>query len=376
MIYLDNAATTLHKPGAVYKAVNRAMRTCANPGRGGHRASLAAAQTVFQCREAAAELFGLTEPERIVFTRNATEALNLAIKNTLHGGGHAVISGYEHNSVVRPLEAMRADGVTYTAAYSPLFDQSKAYEAVRDAIRWDTKCVIINHVSKVFGFILPVKRIDELCKSRNIPLILDASQSAGILDINAAEYDSLSFICCPGHKGLYGPQGTGILACCKEYEPYSIIQGGTGSNSMETEQPDFLPDIFESGTLNTPGIAGLYEGIKFVSGGASAELYRHERRLLERLARNLESIKGITVYHDASCQIGVLSFTSDKLDPDTLCELLSEKGFCLRGGMHCAPLAHRSAGTLPHGTVRASFSAFNRLRDADSLTQTLKFCLI
>ena len=240
MIYFDNAATTLQKPSAVYQAVQDAMRTCANPGRGGHKPSLEAAQVVFDCREAVAEFLGLDEPERVVFTQNATHALNIAIKNVLYAGGHAVVSGYEHNSVVRPLEALKDRGVTYTVATSPLFDQQAALQTVCDAVTEQTKCVIINHVSNVFGFILPVQQIDAFCKKKGIPLILDASQSAGILPIHIKDFQSVRFVCMPGHKSLYGPMGTGILLCCNECSPHTVMEGGTGSNSIETVQPDFF----------------------------------------------------------------------------------------------------------------------------------------
>ena len=366
MIYLDAAATTLQKPAAVRRAVLRAMDTCANPGRSGHRPAMHAADIVYDCRQAAADFFHLDHPERVIFTQNATHALNLAIKALLHQGGHAVISGYEHNSVVRPLEAMKAQGVSYTVARSPLFDREGAYNAILEALREDTCCVILNHVSNVFGFQLPLEQVDALCARRGIPLVVDASQSAGVLPLDVSRLTGAAFVCMPGHKGLYGPQGTGILLCCKDREPYSLIQGGTGSFSLNLQQPADLPDALESGTLNVPGIAGLREGLRFVSTHR-AEIRGREEALTRRLAEGLSALPGLSVWCSAACQSGVLSFRADDMDPGDLGQWLADRGICVRCGLHCAPLAHESVGTLPEGTVRVSLSAFNTAPQTDRL---------
>ncbi len=371
MIYFDAAATTLEKPDAVCRAMASAMATCANPGRSGHRPALRAAETVYNCRQAAAELFGLDQPERVIFTQNATHGLNIAIKSLLRQGGHAVISGYEHNSVARPLEAMADQGVTYTAAYSPLFDPDAAYRAILEALRPDTCCVIVNQVSNVFGFQLPVQRIDGLCRRRGIPMVLDASQSAGVLPVRAEQLPGTAFIAMPGHKGLYGPQGTGLLLCCGQEPPHSLMQGGTGSDSLEVRQPEYLPDALESGTLNVPGIAGLREGIRFVQKNRP-ELREREERLCRRAAEGLGNLPGMQVWYNSACQSGVLSFRMEKADPSQLCDGLAQRGVCLRSGLHCSPLAHRSAGTLPEGTVRASFSAFNTPAQVERFLQAAR----
>lgn len=356
MIYLDNAATTLQKPASVRRAVAQALETCGNPGRAGHRAALRAAEIVYDCRCAAAELFGMERPEGVVFTFNATHALNIAIKSCLAGGGHAVISGYEHNSVVRPLEGLA--GAAYTVARWPLFAPEEAVPAVNAALREDTRCVILNHVSNVFGFVQPLEQVDALCRERGIPLVVDVSQSAGLLPLAVSRLPGTAFLCMPGHKGLYGPQGTGILLCCKDIPLYSVLEGGTGSASLERRQPDFLPDGLESGTLNVPGIAGLREGLRLVAerGG---ELRLREQALLARAAEGLGSLPGVRVWYDGTCQCGVLSFCLAGWEPATLGAALAREGFCLRPGLHCAPLAHETAGTLPEGTLRASFSLFN-----------------
>lgn len=371
MIYFDNAATTLRKPSAVWRAAAQAMENCGNPGRSGHKAAMRAAEVVYDCRCLAADLFGLPDPQRVVFTMNATHALNIAIKSCMKGGGHAVISGYEHNSVVRPLEGMKGEGVTYTVAGSPLFDPEAAYNSLVEAVEEDTRCVILTHVSNVFGFILPVEKVDALCRRRGIPLIVDASQSAGALPIDASKLPAAAFVCMPGHKGLYGPQGTGILLCCKDIPLYNVIEGGTGSFSLEKRQPDLLPDALESGTLNVPGIAGLREGLRFVSRRRE-EIRQREEALVRQAAEGLSAIPGVTVWHSPSCQSGVLSFRADWADPAELCERLSAQGFCLRSGLHCAPLAHESAGTLPAGTVRAGFSAFNTGRELEIFLKTVE----
>ena len=371
MIYLDNAATTLQKPSAVAKAMEQALYTCANPGRSGHRPAMKAAETVYECRRAAAELFGLDAPERVVFTLNATHALNLAIKSLLHEGGHAVISGYEHNSVVRPLEAMAERGVSYTAAVSPLFRPELVCPAIERAITPQTRCVIVTHVSNVFGFVLPLTEIDALCRKKGLPMVVDASQSAGLLELDARTLPAAAFFCMPGHKGLYGPQGTGLLLCCKDIKPYSLLEGGTGSLSLEPHQPDFLPDALESGTLNVPGIAGLREGLRFVAGRREAIL-RREQALLAQTAELLSALPELELFTGDGCQSGVLSLRFRAGDLAALCEALAERGVCVRGGLHCSPLAHRSAGTLPEGTVRLSFSAFSTPDQAEDLARILK----
>lgn len=371
VIYLDNAATTLLKPLMVKQAVLAAMDNCANPGRSGHKPAMAAAEAVFSCRETAAAFFGLPEPERVVFTQNATHALNIAIKSALHQGGHAVVTGYEHNSVVRPLEAMAEQGVTYTVAASKLFDPQDMVEQIGRAIRPDTKCVIVNHVSNVFGFVAPLEQIDALCARRGLPLIVDASQSAGVLPLDCSRFQSVIFVCMPGHKGLYGPQGTGILLCCKGCPLHSLTQGGTGSNSLELTQPAFLPDVFESGTLNVPGIAGLEAGIRFLQREGLTAVGQRERELADRFAEQVQQVPGVCCYHCPSCQAGVVAITGP-IPSEELAGRLGAEGICTRAGLHCSPLAHRSAGTLPDGAVRFSFSWFNTRQEAEAAALTVK----
>ena len=373
MIYFDNAATTLIKPHAVSRAVKRALEKCGNPSRGGHFASLCASEVLFNCRNLAADVFGLKNaPERVVFTNNATHSLNLAIKSILHDGGHAVVSGYEHNSVIRPLEEMKKSGVSYAIARSKPFEPDDMIKKISEQLSLrKTDCLIINHVSNVFGYELPVDKIDEICVRKGIPLILDASQSAGSIEIDVSSLRSAAFICMPGHKMLFGPQGTGILLCCNDKKLYSLIQGGTGSESRRSKQPDYLPDIFESGTPNMPGIAGLYQGIKFISDFTLKEIRKKEKYLLFFLLQELSAIKNIRIFTGEGHYHPVLSFSFDSADSETVCEMLAREGIALRGGMHCAPVAHESAGTYKSGTVRVSLSVFNDRREIKEFAEKL-----
>lgn len=356
MIYFDSAATTFQKPVAVPNAVQRAMQTCASVGRGGHAAAMAAAETVYHCRIMAAELFD-AEPEQVVFTMNATHGLNTAIFSLLSPGAKVLISGFEHNAVTRPLHALRAD---VRIAGEKLFDADDTLRAFERAMEDRPDAVVCTHVSNVFGYILPVEGISALCRERRIPLILDASQSAGTLPVSLRQTGA-RFIAMPGHKGLYGPQGTGVLLCADGGKP--LLFGGTGSNSEDPAMPDFLPDRLEAGTHNVCGVAGLTEGMRFVRKQTPEAIFRHERALLDQIKRELGEQHNIRLFAGER-QAGVLSFCVDGADCEEAAQLLAQEGIAVRAGLHCAPLAHRSAGTARTGTVRISFSAFNTPREA------------
>ena len=367
MIYLDSAATTLQKPPAVRRAAFSAMERMASPGRGGHRPAMLAAETVFQCRQTAAELFRVEDPENVVFTLNATHALNLAIKSVVKPGDTVVVSGYEHNAVSRPLAAL---GCQIKVARAPLFDQAGMLAAFEEQITPEVSCVVCTHVSNVFGFILPVEEIAKLCRERKVPFVLDASQSAGTLSVHMDEL-GCAFIGMPGHKGLYGPQGTGILLCGEGRETSPLLEGGTGSLSARQEMPDFLPDRLEPGTPNVPGIAGLLEGLRFVKKRGEGNILRREKDLTRLAVRGLSAIPGVTLYTDPmlNAQAGVLSFQLDKLDCEEVGERLGQRGIAVRAGLHCAPYAHQSAGTEERGTVRVSFSDFNTPAEVQTLVR-------
>ena len=357
MIYLDSAATTFQKPPSVSAAMQDALLTMSSPGRGGYPAAMKAAETAFQCRSELAELFGVGNPERVVFTSSATHGLNIAIKSLVPPGGKAVVSGYEHNAVTRPLTAL---GAEVSAAEAPLFRQSEVAAAFDRLIVPGTDAVICNHISNVFGFIQPVEAIAAMCRERGVPFIIDASQSAGVLPLNLDRLEA-AFIAMPGHKGLYGPQGTGVLLCGENIPVRTLLEGGTGSLSMQQEMPDFLPDRLEAGTHNMPGIAGLLAGVRFVKQRGMANILNHERRLTLLAAEGIRMLPGgkVLAMPGLREQAGVLSFVPLKKDVEEVGTRLAEQGIAVRTGLHCAPFAHKSAGTLDTGTVRVSFSDFN-----------------
>ena len=357
MIYLDSAATTFQKPPSVTAAMQDALLTMSSPGRGGYPAAMKAAETAFQCRSELAELFGVGNPERVVFTSSATHGLNIAIKSLVPPGGKAVVSGYEHNAVTRPLTAL---GAEVSAAEAPLFRQSEVAAAFDRLIVPGTDAVICNHISNVFGFIQPVEAIAAMCRERGVPFIIDASQSAGVLPLNLDRLEA-AFIAMPGHKGLYGPQGTGVLLCGENIPVRTLLEGGTGSLSMQQEMPDFLPDRLEAGTHNMPGIAGLLAGVRFVKQRGMANILDHERRLTLLAAEGIRMFPGAKVLAMPGLreQAGVLSFVPLKKDVEEVGTRLAEQGIAVRTGLHCASFAHKSAGTLDTGTVRVSFSDFN-----------------
>ena len=357
MIYLDSAATTFQKPPSVTAAMQDALLTMSSPGRGGYPAAMKAAETAFQCRSELAELFGVGNPERVVFTSSATHGLNIAIKSLVPLGGKAVVSGYEHNAVTRPLTAL---GAEVSAAEAPLFRQSEVAAAFDRLIVPGTDAVICNHISNVFGFIQPVEAIAAMCRERGVPFIIDASQSAGVLPLNLDRLGA-AFIAMPGHKGLYGPQGTGVLLCGENIPVRTLLEGGTGSLSIQQEMPDFLPDRLEAGTHNMPGIAGLLAGVQFVKQRGMANILDHERRLTLLAAEEIRMLPGVKVYAMPGLreQAGVLSFVPLKKDVEEVGTSLAGQGIAVRTGLHCASFAHKSAGTLDTGTVRVSFSDFN-----------------
>ena len=367
MIYLDSAATTMQKPAAVATATGWAINNLASPGRGGHRPAMAAAETAFTCREAAARLFHVDDPERVVFTFNATHGLNIAIKTLAWPGSRVVISGYEHNAVTRPLHALGAD---IRVARSPLFDQEAALAAFGRELDRGADLAVCTHVSNVFGFILPIEGIAGLCRERGVPLIVDASQSAGAIPLDFAALGA-AFIAMPGHKGLYGPQGTGLLLCGAD--PLPLLEGGTGSESKRQSMPDFLPDRLEAGTHNIAGIAGLLEGLRFLERRGVEKIAAREAALIRRLGEGLCAASGAEVFlsGDQTDQAGVLSFRLRSRDCEELGEELGRQGFALRAGLHCAPLAHETAGTLETGTLRASVSAFNTDREMEKFIQAV-----
>lgn len=359
MIYLDNAATTLIKPKEVGAAMMRAASNMTSPGRGGHPYAMAAAETAFRCREKAAEMFNVPSPENVVFTNNATMGLNIAIRSLVKRGDKVLVSSYEHNSVMRPLELIGAD---VHVCHSELFEPESTVMAFERRLAGDVSLVVVNHVSNVFGYVLPVERIGALCREYGIPFIVDASQSAGSVKV---DFEALSaeFVAMPGHKGLYGPQGTGLLLCGDKARP--LIAGGTGSESASRKMPEFLPDMLEAGTHNMPGIAGLSAGLDFIRCAGRNKILAHEKNLISTAAKGLNRIKNVTVY-DAPygySQAGVIAFNIRGVSSERVGEEMAKRGVAVRAGLHCSPEAHKSAGTFETGAVRVSVSAFNRKKD-------------
>ena len=345
MIYLDNGATSFHKPPAVYRAVLDAMRSCANPGRGGYQAAMAASRKLYGCREEASKLFDC-QPQQVVLTTSCTHGLNIAIKSLVKAGDRVLISGFEHNAVTRPLHAL---GVRITVAGRKLFDWDNMLSEWEAALKQGQDAAIFTHVSNVFGYVLPVRQMAELCRRYGVPFILDAAQSAGTLPVSLKDLGA-AFIAMPGHKGLLGPQGTGILLCSGETQP--LLQGGTGSESVNQEMPEYLPDRLESGTMNVPGFAGLREGLRYLSRHGVEFIGIREHHQLKACVEGLKDL-GMHVFsgpHQASS----VSFLTG-CDCEEAAELLARQGIAVRAGLHCAPLAHESAGTIRTGTVRVSF---------------------
>lgn len=362
MIYLDSAATTLQKPPQVARAVAWAVGSLSTPGRGSHPAAERAAQTAYRCRALAGELFGCP-PEQVAFTANATHGLNIAIKTLVPPGGRAVISGYEHNAVTRPLYGL---GARMEIASASLFDREGILHAFERLVRSDVDAVICTHVSNVFGFRLPVEEVASLCRWHGVPFVLDASQSAGVLPVSLEKLGA-AFVAMPGHKGLHGPQGIGLLLCGRE-DAVPLLEGGTGSASAQPGMPEFLPDRLEAGTHNMPGVAGLLEGLRFVQRTGLERIRSHEAALTAATAARLERIPGVEVFSGPpGSQTGVLSFRIAGLDCETVGEALARRGIAVRAGLHCSPLAHHTAGTFDTGTVRVSFSPFNRLPEVEAL---------
>ena len=378
MIYLDNAATSWPKPTAVTEAMSRFMlEVGANPGRSAHRLSIEAGRMVYETREAVARLFNLSDPLRVVFGLNATEALNLALWGILRPGDRVLTTSMEHNSVMRPLRALereRSVKVDIVRCSSEGFLDADDVEA---ALRADTKMIVLNHASNVVGSVLPVAEVGRIAREHDVLLLVDAAQTAGAypLDMEAMAIDLLAFT---GHKALLGPQGTGGLCIgerVQEAEMRPLKQGGTGSRSETEEQPSFLPDMCESGTPNTVGLAGLGAGVQYIIDRGVEEIRAHEVHLTRGLIAELVEIPGVTVYGglDAEMQTATVSFNIDGLAPSEVGLMLDEEhGIMSRVGLDCAPAAHRTIGTFPVGTVRFGLSALSTTDEVDAGVEAVR----
>ena len=361
MIYLDHGATSMGKPPQVGHAMVRALQVCGNPGRGGHAAAMAGAEVVYSCREEAAKLFAC-RPEQVALTASCTHGLNIAIRTLVRPGSRVVISGFEHNAVVRPLHAL---GAQVVVAGRRLFDSDDLVAAFEKALP-GADAAVFTHVSNVFGFILPVERLAELCHSHGVPFVVDGAQSAGMLPLELESLEA-DFIAAPGHKGLLGPQGTGILLCNRLPQP--LLYGGTGTDSRSREMPQFLPERLEAGTVNVPGIAGLREGIREVRRLGLATIAKRQQKAARLCAQGLQEM-GVQVFAGRE-QGGTVSFLPSG-DCEDFAQRLAQQGIAVRAGLHCAPLAHESAGTLERGTVRVSFGHDAAPWQAEALLRAVK----
>lgn len=351
-VYLDNAATSLLKPESVYDAVNNAMRECGNPGRSGHKHATSSGKIIGEARMLCARLFNAPTPESIIFTYNATVAINMAIKGFIKPGDHVITSNMEHNSVSRPLHQL---GQPTTKIEMDLSELKKA-------VRPDTKLVVCSHISNVTGAVNDIESIGKFCKENEITFLVDAAQSAGSIPINVEYIDMLAF---PGHKGLLGPQGTGGLYLRPGLKLKTLVEGGTGSASESLQQPESYPDKLESGTPNTPGLAGLAAGVRFVIENFD-DIIKKENELMNRLVDGIAEIKGIKLvggYHGSS----VASFVFNNIAPAEAAIMLDAGfGIAVRSGLHCAADAHETLGTLKSGgTLRISPNFFNTVEDID-----------
>ena len=376
MIYLDNAATSFPKPRRVMEEQLRCMQFYGgNPGRGSHTLALAAAEKIYECREELSSFLGSDNPENVIFTMNTTMALNTAIKGLLRHGDHVLISDMEHNAVFRPIYKLARDGViTYdvfkTFPTNPSRKEEMISASILEKIRPNTRMLICAHASNICSATLPLKEIGALCRKKGILFVVDAAQSAGHLPINMQEM-KIDALCVPGHKGLWGPQGCGALVLNEGIVADTLMEGGSGYNSLEGSMPEEAPERYEAGTLPTPAIAGLTEGIREVERFGIDYIHSHECALIARLCERLTALPKVALYaphHKGS----VLLFSLKDISADRIGTFLNERGFCVRTGFHCAALAHATLETPPSGAVRVSPSLFNTIAQIDTFCDTLR----
>ena len=366
MIYWDNAATTCPKPLSVRRAVGQALHEHgANPGRAGHRMALSTAEMVYGCREEVASFFGLQDPAGVIFTQNCTTAINTVIQSVVGEGGSVLVSDLEHNAVMRPLAALSGKEARYDiAAWSPSIPQT--VENFRRAIRPNTKMLLCTHASNVFGCVLPIRELGALAHEHHLLFCVDAAQTAGVLPIDM-ETDNIDYLCVAPHKGLYAPMGTGLLLCCEKERLQPLVRGGTGSYSLQMEQPQELPDRLESGTPNTAGICGVRAGVRFLQAKGQDTVYRHEIQCLQYVYEHLAphpAVHFYTPYPMPGLTAPVLSLNIGEMPSEQVAAELDAHGIAVRAGLHCAPSAHRRFGTLQQGTVRLAPSVFSTMDEA------------
>lgn len=374
MLYFDNAATSYPKPGEVRKAVkNSLIYYGANPGRSGYSMSIDTSREVYLCREKVANFFGLKDPENLLFTKSCTESINIVLQSVAENG-HCIISDIEHNAVLRPLYKLQNEGRTeYSVAKVFEHDAEKTLQSFDEAFRPDTKLVAVSGASNVFGIKLPIRELAKMAHEHGALFMLDAAQTAGSTEYNM-ERDEIDFLCAPAHKGLLGIMGLGILGtrCPEAIEP--LIYGGTGNFSLDFDQPETLPERFESGTLAVPAICALSKGIETVKSKGAEDIGRREIELARRFYDEIEkmnNVKLLTLPPEYEYDSAVVSFVLGDLTGEETSMLLSEKGIASRGGFHCSALAHRKFGTEKRGTCRISFGETNTFGETQKLIKTI-----
>ncbi len=375
MIYLDNAATTWPKPESVYKAMDIFLRNSGgNPGRGGHSMAEAASKVVDDTRLLLSRFINATEPKRVIFTFNCTDSLNTGIKGILKPGDHVITSSIEHNSVIRPLEKLRHQGIEVTRINpNPEYGYVLPGD-IEKTIKNNTRLIIMTHASNVNGVVQPAGEYGRIARKHNLIFMLDAAQTAGKFQLDV-QNDNIDILAFSGHKGLFGPPGTGGLYIGERVDLDTLREGGTGSQSESEEQPSLLPGKYESGTHNTVGIAGLGEGLRYISQEGIDRILKHELLLTEKLIDGLSEISGITIYAapDISIQCPVISFTVDGVEPGEVGTILDQAfDIKARTGLHCAPAAHKTLGTLPRGTIRLSPGYFNTIEEIDVTLEAIE----
>ncbi|MBR4889532.1 MAG: aminotransferase class V-fold PLP-dependent enzyme [Clostridia bacterium] len=360
MIYFDNAATTLRKPDCVAEAVMAALCSMGNPGRGIHEGAMSASRTVFDARCALAKLFGAESPERIAFTANSTEALNMAIKGVLMPGDHVITTALEHNSVLRPLYEMEDRGVGLTVLPADAKGNLR-YEDIEAAIRQNTRAIVCTHGSNLTGNVVDIRRVGEAARKHNVLFIVDASQTAGVFPIDVQRMH-IDILCFTGHKGLLGPQGTGGLYVREGVAVKPLLSGGSGVQTYLRNHPPQMPTALEAGTLNTHGIAGLLAAVHYIEKTGMENIRKTEQTLMEEFYRAVSMIPGITVYGDFTDmdRCPIVSLNVRDYDSGLISDVLAQEyGIATRPGAHCAPLMHKALGTVEQGAVRFSFAHFN-----------------
>ncbi|MDO6656518.1 aminotransferase class V-fold PLP-dependent enzyme [Anaerobacillus sp. 1_MG-2023] len=374
MIYLDQAATSFPKPPEVVQAMTECMTEyAANPGRGGHALSKRADNMIVQAREQLADFFGFDQPERVCFTANATAALNQAIKGfSFNEGDHVLTTSYEHNSVRRPLEYMKKTSGIEVDYINLETTEEFDVEAFCNALRPSTKMIVVSHGSNLTGTIIPIDEIGKIAREHGITFLVDASQTAGIIPIHM-EQMSVDLLAFPGHKGLLGPQGTGVLIVSKAVELNPIYHGGTGSSSELVDQPLKYPERLESGTVNTPGISGLLAGLNAVKKMGLHKIRMHELHLTKHLINGLKEINYVKVYGPNKERLGVIPFTIEGIDAQEIAIILDQHyEIAVRAGLHCTPLGHETIGTSTTGAVRLSVGPYNTIDEINKTIQAVE----